>query len=105
MKKTKTYPSGYTKVVYETTSALLTPKHTKGKVQHLPGARYFIKPALGKVIIRKSGVIRRSQDVLRINSKLEGLKGTGRTPAEACAGKPWDQFVSCLRSEMKKVVT
>ena len=103
-KKTKTYPSGYSKVVYETTNLLPSPKRTKGKVQHLPGARYYIKPALGKVIIRKAGVYRRSADVVEINKKLEALKGSGRTPAELCAGKPWDEFVSCLRAEMKKVV-
>jgi len=103
-KKTKTYPSGVTKEIYETTRMLPAPKRTKGRVAHLPGARYYIKPALNKVIIRKSGVFRRSADVVEINKKLEALKGSGRTPAELCAGKPWDEFVSCLRAEMKKVV-
>lgn len=103
-KVTKTYPTGITKTIYKTTKFLPTTERTPGKVAHLPGARYFIKPALNKVIIRKSGVVRRSADVVAINKKLETLRGTGRTPAEMCAGKAWGDFVKCLKTEMKKVV-
>lgn len=102
-KVTVTYPNGVTKVKYETKRLLATPQKKVGKVQHLPGARYYIKPALGKVIIRKSGVTRYSADVADINARLKAAKGTASAPYK-CGGRPWAEFVSCLSKEMAAIV-
>jgi len=70
---------------------------TKGRVKTLFGvARMYIKPALGKLIIRKSGVNRESAKVLERNEKARAAwEGSGGCPA-TCGGQPWDEFVSCL---------
>jgi len=66
--------------------------------------RPYFKPSMNKVIIRHPGVLRRSERVLAINKKLEDVAGTPRAPATACKGKPWREFVSCLRREMKSLI-
>lgn len=72
---------------------------TGGKVHQIGGtARFYIKPALGKVIIRKSGVNRQSSAVLQRNETFAGaMEGSGGCPATS-AGVPWNQFVSGLRT-------
>jgi len=73
---------------------------TPGRVRNLLGvSRIYYKPALGKFVIRKPGVIRRSDKVLSINQKVRASP-----PAPKCKGKPWDEFVSCLSKEMKATV-
>ncbi|RSN72969.1 MAG: hypothetical protein DSO07_01075 [Thermoproteota archaeon] len=76
---------------------------TRGRVAHAAiygyRVRLYAKPSLGKAVLRKSGVHRRSEKVLRINEKVAAYK-----PASKCAGKPWDEFVKCLRKEMKAAV-
>jgi len=71
------------------------------------GTKVYFKPAMGRVIARKPGVVRRSEHVLKINEQLEKLKGSPDHPATKCKGKPggWKEFISCLRSEMKKAIT
>ena len=76
-------------------------EHTKGRVRHFVTTRFYYKPALGKIIIRKAGVTRRSDKVRAINEKL---RTAPVKPATKCKGKPWDEFVKCLKREMKAVV-
>lgn len=80
---------------------------TRGRtrITSIPGARVFYKPSLGKVVFRPTNVIRSSEKVLEINKKLEDLRGKAEHPARKCKGKPWREFIDCLRDEMKKVVT
>ena len=73
---------------------------TPGRVRNLLGvSRIYYKPSLGKFVIRKPGVIRRSDKVLAINRKVRA-----NPPAKKCKGKPWDEFVACLSREMEAVV-
>jgi hypothetical protein len=78
---------------------------TVGKVAHatLLGhrLRVYAKPALGKEVIRKSGVYRRSDRVISIN---ERLRTAAVKPATKCKGRPWAEFVECLSREMKAIV-
>ena len=91
---------------------------TAGRVQHAQllgqAVRVYIKPSLvgaktpkGKPvktqIIRKSGVNRKSDAVIARNKKLEELKDTGKTPADLCAGKPYEEFIACLSEKMKEL--
>jgi hypothetical protein len=71
------------------------------------GSRAYFKPSIGKVVLRKPGVIRSSDVVLAVNKILEDLKSEKKEelPAKKCAGKPWRQFVKCMKEEMKKTVT
>ena len=70
------------------------------------GSRAYFKPAIGKVVLRKPGVIRSSDAVIAVNRILEDLKMSKEEdlPAKKCAGKPWRQFVKCLKKEMKNIV-
>jgi hypothetical protein len=70
------------------------------KVKQVMGvARLYIKPALGKIIIRKAGVTRQSAAVIERNTKFkEWAKGTGGAVV-ACRGQPWDQFIHCLKDK------
>ena len=83
---------------------------TKGRTYGRPntpwGSKIYFKPSMGRVIARKPGVLRKSDDVLAINKVLEDLKGSSDHPATKCKGKPggWKEFVSCLRDEMKKAL-
>lgn len=79
-----------------------TAGHTR--ITSIPGTRVFYRPSMGKVIFRPINVIRSSTAVLAINKKLEDVRGTPRAPATICKGRPWKPFVSCLRTEMKKLV-
>ena len=65
------------------------------------GHRIYYKPSLGKIIFRAAGVMRRSEKVVKINEKLAAAP---TKPATACKGKPWKEFVECLRKEMKAIV-
>lgn len=59
--------------------------------------KVYVKPSMdGRLIIRKRGVTRRSERVLERNRMFANAK-----LASACKGKPWKQFVSCLREEAK----
>ena len=69
------------------------------------GTKVYFKPAMGRVIARKPGVVRRSEKVLSINEQLENLAGKPDHPATQCKGKPWREFVSCLRAKMKEKIT
>ena len=78
---------------------------TYGRVKASATAnRPYFKPSMGKVIFRHPGVLRRSKRVLAINAKLEAVAGTPNAPATKCKGKPWREFVRCLRREMKALV-
>ncbi|MCD6361229.1 MAG: hypothetical protein J7M38_10225 [Armatimonadetes bacterium] len=100
-----TYPNGVTKEYYVTTEFLPSPERTRGRVRQLGSVRFYIKDSLGKIIVRKAGVIRRSKAVKQINEKLENLRDSPDHPAHKCGGRGWDDFIACLRSEMKRVVT
>jgi len=82
------------KKVAEKTFAIPTP----GRVHHIGQyVRFYYKPALQKVVIRKSGVLRKSAKVLAINKKFAEIK-----PAAACKGqRPWHKFVMCLSEQLK----
>jgi hypothetical protein len=76
--------------------------------------RVYNKPSLHHVVIRHPGVIRRSEKVVAINAKLEAVKKTPNAPATKCGAtleerkrgihKPWPEFISCMRGEMKSLV-
>jgi len=77
---------------------------TPGRPNSPFGVKWYFKPVLGRVVGRKPGVLRRSQKVIEINKKLVDAAARGAAPATKCKGKPWHQFVSCLRREMKAIV-
>ena len=68
------------------------------------GAKAFYKPSMGRLIMRKPGVLRKSDYVLMINEQLAAVKGKPDAPAKKCKGKAWKDFVSCLRKEMKALI-
>ncbi len=71
---------------------------TGGKVHQLATARFYIKPALGKIVIRKSGVNRQSQAVLAKNRTFaDAMRGAAGCPATS-GGVPWKQFIANLRA-------
>lgn len=72
---------------------------TAGRVRNLLGvARIYYKPSLGKFVIRKPGVVRRSERVIAINKKFASIK-----PASACKGKHFSDgsFQACLREQLR----
>ena len=79
-------------------------KRTAGTPNTPIGAKAFFKPSIGRLVMRKPGVLRKSEKVLKINAQLEAVKGTPDAPASKCEGKPWKEFVSCLRKEMKALI-
>jgi len=73
---------------------------TPGKVRNVLGiARIYFKPSLGKLIIRKSGVLRTSEAVLSRNEKVRASP-----PATKCKGlHMYDgSFQACLAREMPR---
>jgi len=66
--------------------------------------RVYYKPALRKPVIRSKGVNRVSKKVLEINKQLEALRGSPEHPARLCKGKPWKDFVKCLKAKMDEVI-
>jgi len=79
---------------------------TRGRtrITSIPGTRVFYKPSLGKVVFRPINVIRSSEHVVKINMQLEALRGRDEHPAKKCKGKPWREFISCLKDEMKRAI-
>jgi hypothetical protein len=77
---------------------------TAGKVKQIAGAaRLYFKPALGKVVIRKSGVRRESAKVLERNKTFKSwAEGTGGAVV-ACRGRPWREFIACLKDKASKL--
>ena len=71
---------------------------TFGKVRNVLGvARMYYKPTMGRFVIRKPGVTRRSEKVLERNRVVKA-----NPPAAKCKGKPWHEFVACLSEHMPK---
>ena len=72
---------------------------TTGKVHQYPGGtRFYYKGALGKYVIRKSGVNRNSAAVLGRNETFKGaMTGAQGCPATS-GGVPWKQFITNLRT-------
>ncbi len=60
------------------------------------GHRIYYKPAIGKIVFRSAGVMRRSPNVVAVNKKFKAIR-----PSVACKGKPWKDFVKCLRDQLK----
>jgi hypothetical protein len=58
------------------------------------GTKVFYKPSMGRIIFRKPGVLRRSTKVLDRNKRWAAAP-----PSPKCKGKPWKEFVACLRKE------
>jgi len=59
--------------------------------------RVYVKPSMdGRLVIRKKGVIRRSERVIERNRRFAQAK-----IASACKGRRWKQFVSCLREQAR----
>lgn len=83
---------------------------TLGRVRGtaIPGTRIYFKPTLSKIVFRPTNVNRTSTNVLAINRKLIDLKGSGSHPAKVCGAakgrKPLRMFLSCLRTEMMKII-
>jgi hypothetical protein len=78
-------------------------EYTPGRVAHATilgqRVRIYAKPSLGKTIIRKSGVARKSEKVREINRVVKELK-----PAVLCKGRDIQKFRVCLSEEMKKAL-
>jgi len=76
-------------------------EYTPGRVAHATilgqRVRIYAKPSLGKTIIRKSGVTRKSNRVREVNRVVKELK-----PAQLCKGKDIKAFRACLSEQMKK---
>jgi hypothetical protein len=73
---------------------------TPGKVRNVLGVtRMYYKPALGKFILRKPGVIRTSDKVLARNEKVRASP-----PAKACKGLHFydGTFQACLAKNMPR---
>ena len=79
---------------------------TAGRVRGsaIPGVRVYYKPSLRKVVFRPNNVIRSSDYVLKINSQLEALRDKPEHPVRKCKGKPWNEFIACLKKEMKATI-
>jgi len=77
---------------------MATAGQTAGNPNTPFGVKVYYKPSLGKVVFRKPGVLRRSAAVMARNDRV-----AANPPAKKCAGRPWKQFVSCLRSAMKAI--
>jgi len=99
-----TYPNGVTKEYYVTTEFLPSPKKTRGRTRQLGPVRFYIKDSLGKIIVRKAGVVRRSRAVEEINEQLKNLRDSDTHPAHQCGGQAWDDFIKCLSARMKEVI-
>jgi len=69
------------------------------------GVKVYYKPSMGRIIFRKPGVLRRSERVLAVNKQLEALREDPNHPAKKCKGKPWREFVKCLKREMDKAIS
>jgi hypothetical protein len=77
---------------------------TPGKVKQIAGAaRLYFKPALGKVIIRKSGVRRESAKVIERNRMFKEWAQGPTGAVVSCRGKPWREFISCLKDKASKL--
>ena len=85
---------------------------TPGRVRNFLGvARVYYKESIGRFVIRKPGVIRRSKKVLKINEKVEANPPAARAKA-ACLKDhpefgehcPIQYFRKYLKNEMKAVV-
>jgi len=77
---------------------------TPGKVKQIAGtARLYLKPALGKVIIRKSGVRRESAKVLERNEMFRRWAGGPGGAVVACRGRPWSEFIRCLKEKAREL--
>jgi hypothetical protein len=78
---------------------------TPGKVKQIAGAvRLYFKPALGKMVIRKSGVKRESEKVLERNKAFKSWAAGPGGAVVKCRDQPWDKFIACLRDEAQKVL-
>ncbi len=61
--------------------------------------KVYVKPSMdGRLIIRKRGVNRLSDRVRARNEVFSNAAHSGNL-STACKGKPWKQFVSCLRKQ------
>ena len=77
---------------------------TPGKVKQIAGAaRLYFKPALGKVIIRKSGVRRESSKVLERNRMFKEWAQGPTGAVVACRGQDWPEFIKCLKEKASKL--
>jgi hypothetical protein len=77
---------------------------TPGKVKQIAGAaRLYFKPALGKVIIRKSGVRRESLKVLERNKMFKEWAQGPTGAVVACRGQSWPEFIKCLKEKAAKL--
>jgi len=74
---------------------------TQGRPNSAIGVKWYYKPAMGKIIGRIPGVVRKSPLVVAINEALEDVAESPEHPVVLCAGKPWKEFVACIRRTMK----
>lgn len=62
--------------------------------------RAYVKPSMdGAIIIRKRTVTRKSSKVLERNAAFATTMGGPGGGVVQCRGKPWKEYVSCLRSK------
>ena len=104
-KYTIRYPSGIKVKKYGLTNAGPS-EETTGKVFQTPGKVrfYFSKVPKRGFSVRKSNVTRHSDDVRAINAQLEAVRNTEKAPAVKCAGKPWGEFMKCMKAEMSDLI-
>lgn len=84
---------------------MATPGRTYGKPNSAVGVKWYFKPSMGRLIGRIPGVVRKSAKVLAVNALLEEKAGKAEHPAVKCHGKSWKDFISCMRKNMKNLIT
>jgi hypothetical protein len=102
--KTVTYPNGVSRKKYITLKKVPAEQTYGKKKQNAFANRVYYKPSLKKLVIRHPGVFRESENVKKINSVLEGLRGTPEHPSFKCGGTNWRERITCLKKEMKEIV-
>lgn len=75
---------------------------TSGHPNTPVGAKAYYKPSLGKMVLRKAGVLRRSERVLDRNRSVRGNPPAGKCghKGEGGGATPWSDFTSCLAENM-----
>jgi len=77
---------------------------TPGRPNSAVGVKWYYKPALGRMVGRMPGVVRKSPLVVAINNALEKVAGTKEHPVTNCAGRSWKSFIACIRKAMSDFI-
>jgi len=76
---------------------------TPGSVMHtVTDHRLYLKPSLGKPVIRTRGVNRTSAAVLERNKTFASAMGGPGGAVVSCRGRPWPEFIACLKQKARE---